>query len=186
MALEADNTAQIESLVKNFNGGKVGTASTAIIGSAGAGPGPKYLAMELANERTFFLYEDLSAAPHLPSNPDQRVIFHTNHFTSPQAGVIEPNIHQKSSIVRMERLQELVSLGTPIDGCSVDSLKQIIGDTKHNEEPICRAFTGTEGNFEIGTVTSIVMDLDSLEMHITMGPPLSTKYSKLSVHSSNL
>jgi hypothetical protein len=50
----------------------------------------------------------------------------------------------------------------------LDNFKLMLGDEENAPNEICRAYRLVEGNI-VGTVTSIIMDLQHQALHITAG-----------------
>jgi hypothetical protein len=50
----------------------------------------------------------------------------------------------------------------------LDNFKLMLGDEENAPNEICRAYRLVEGNI-VGTVTSIIMDLQNQALHITAG-----------------
>ena len=112
---------------------------------------------------------------------DAEPAVHTNHYCGlGKVGVVSPPRHfvGQSSGVRFDRAAEMMqAAGAKLD---VAAGKQVLTDQQAPEWPIAVPFQWREGMaMEIGTVTSLVMDLGARTMHATPGSPLEHDFTVL-------
>jgi len=102
-------------------------------------------------------------------------VVHTNHFVDPEAaGVQEPPEERIHSNHRFGRMKALVEEKRPL---SLTDLQQFLADHDGYPHAICQHADLTEPEFErYVTVTSIIMDLTTLTMHIADGQPCQNEF----------
>ena len=95
-----------------------------------------------------------------------RPIVHTNHFLSPYRECTNEATDDSfaSSRQRYSRGSHLYSTVAS----DLDRFKLMLADEQNAPNEICRAYRMVEGNI-LGTVTSIIMDLQNQALHITAG-----------------
>ena len=100
---------------------------------------------------------------------------HTNHYLSELKDSQYTNDDQlyRNSVARYKRGRALADVLDMDAG--VDSLKSILRDREDSANPICRSYKMVMG-LQVGTVSSIVMDLPDRTMHITQGNPREAQY----------
>jgi isopenicillin-N N-acyltransferase-like protein len=93
-------------------------------------------------------------------------IVHTNHFLSSYSECTNEATDESlaSSRQRYARGNELYRTV----GSDLDRFKLMLADEENAPNEICRAYRLVEGNI-LGTVTSIIMDLQNQALHITAG-----------------
>lgn len=96
---------------------------------------------------------------------------HTNHYLSESLDEKDNPMYQ-SSIRRMDRVTDLNS---DIPGESIEKMKTILLDKENGEEAICSDFK-RHFHYQVGTVSSMIMDLPRRRMWITKGSPLRNQY----------
>lgn len=137
---------------------KLGKSSNVIIGTDKG----KFLDIEFCGSK-IFAFDDTS------SN-----WVHTNHYLGEEINT-DP-IEFASSFARYERSRLLAN---NLDGISIDQMKAILLDTENLKLPICRKYVPDEYIDNVGTVTSIIMDLPNRTMHITKGSPLTNSFVEI-------
>lgn len=102
---------------------------------------------------------------------DTSLFVHTNHFLSDKS-LNTDDEKLASSYSRYERASNMVVDIEP----NIASIKQILSDKTNAELPICRKYIPHEEIGNSGTVTSIIMDLERMEIHATRGNPFDNDY----------
>jgi isopenicillin-N N-acyltransferase-like protein len=106
------------------------------------------------------------------------VFVHTNHYLQNLSlNTDEENL--KSSYSRYITASELVK---NLEDQTIDKMKSILADKSNLELPICRKYIQGKTMQDVGTVCTIVMDLQNEEMHITKGTPLKNEFSLVSLN----
>ena len=111
------------------------------------------------------------------SIPVDDLFVHTNHFLTK----IDYDLKLfPSSTGRYNRARELLGR---LDDPSIDSIKEILKDRGNGDAPICRTRFSHPWLIDDTsiTVTTIVMDLENLQFHITRGNPLDNPFSVFSL-----
>ncbi len=139
---------------------KLGKSSNVIIGTDRG----KYLDIEFCGKR-IFVFDDNSMN-----------WVHTNHYLGDRINT-DP-VEFASSFARYERA---FLLSKQIEGTSVEEMKTILLDKENADLPICRKYVPDEYIDNVGTVTSIIMDLPKREMHITRGSPFEHPFERYSL-----
>jgi isopenicillin-N N-acyltransferase-like protein len=124
--------------------------------------------IELAGDENFFL-------------PCEDRFVHTNHFLTKVDYDLQLFPH---SVGRYERARALLDM---MDEPSLSSMKALLKDNHNQEFPICRRrfdHPWLTDDTSI-TVTSIIMDLQNLQFHITRGNPFNHPYSVFSLKPSD-
>ncbi len=102
---------------------------------------------------------------------DKEVFLHTNHFLADDTLNTDTE-KLASSFSRYARAGEMMH---EIDH-TIDNAKSILADQTNSQLPICRPYILNEDIGNIGTVTSIIMDLSKREIHATRGNPFDNDY----------
>ena len=124
-------------------------------------------------------FVDIEASPNTLYRPslEMGVAVHANHFVDPDAaGVVEPpnDEHRPQSYERHTRLYNLLK-GQPT--FALEEVKTRLRDHRGYPNSVCRHPDERVSEYErYETVTSIVMDLNDLTMHISDGPPCQNDY----------
>ena len=137
---------------------KLGKSSNVIIGTDQG----KFLDIEFCGDR-IFVFDDRS-----------RNWVHTNHYLGERINTDPEEF--ASSFARFERSFKLAQ---ELEGKSIEDMKSILLDQENNLLPICRKYVPDDYIDNVGTVTSIIMDLPKREMYITKGSPLSEPFTKI-------
>ncbi len=122
---------------------------------------------------------DIEAAPDVlyEPAPEGGVLVHANHFLEPEAaGVVEPpeDEHRPQSYERQARLSALFRYHPAF---SAEEVKARLRDHQGHPNSICRHPDTSDPEFErYETVTSVVMELNGLTMHVSDGPPCENEY----------
>lgn len=124
-------------------------------------------------------FVDLEAAPHALHQPEicDGLTVHANHFVDPEiAGVTEPpnDEHRPQSYARHARLEALLSDQSTFN---LEEVKARLRDHQGHPNSLCRHPDMSEPEQErYATVTSIIMDLDTLTLYASDGPPCESDY----------
>lgn len=146
----------IESAASKIDQYDKGTASNILIGDKNG----NYLDLELAIERTFFY-------------PTKEPIFvHTNHYLA--EGFDNSVDDFAGSLSRYSRANILAK---NMHGVTKDEMKFILLDDSDPELPICRKYSFVEDFGQLGTVTTILMDLRNKMIEFSDGNPFENKFS---------
>ncbi len=122
---------------------------------------------------------NIEAAPDTLYKPalDEGVVVHANHFVDPDvAGVVEPpeDEHRPQSYERHKRLSALLHDQPTF---TAEEVKARLRDHQGHPNSICRHPDTTDAAYDqYATVTSIIMELNSLTMFVSDGPPCENEY----------
>jgi isopenicillin-N N-acyltransferase-like protein len=124
---------------------------------------------------------DIEAAPNQTRTlrPDNGFLVHTNHFLDPDAlGVAEPPREGWSSTHhRLDRLRQLLAAKRPL---GVKDIQGYLGDHQAYPYSVCRhEDPDLPPGERYRTVTSVVMDLHTQELHLSNGPPCQGEYQRV-------
>jgi isopenicillin-N N-acyltransferase-like protein len=112
-------------------------------------------------------------------------IVHANHFVDPDdLGVAEPPDPdvRRYSCRRQERLEERLRAASPV---SLHDIQEALRDHGTLPRTICRHEDRQAPiDEQYRTVTSVIMDLETLQMWISDGPPCTYDYDVLSLRAS--
>ena len=145
----------IESATRNIDLYDKGTTSNILIGDKNG----NYLDLELAIERTFF---------YPTKNP---IFIHTNHYL---AEGFDNSVEEfAGSISRFERAS---TIAKSLSGTTKDEMKLILLEDSDPELPICRKYSYVEDFGNLGTVTTILMDLKHKTLELSMGNPFENDF----------
>jgi isopenicillin-N N-acyltransferase-like protein len=92
---------------------------------------------------------------------------HTNHFLSTEVNA-RVNPFYCSSLTRLERARQL---DRGIQGQGLEKMKRILLDKANGDDAICARYRPRE-HYEVGTISSIIMDLEARAMWLTHGSPM--------------
>ncbi len=145
----------VDNALKGIEGHMGGKASNIII----ADNEGKYASIEFTGDTHHFL-----------DNSTDRFM-HTNHFLKDQSH----NTDMEKLASSFARYDQGIILLDQIDP-SIEGAKRILLDRSNDELPICRTFKIDETIGNSGTICSIVMDLNKLEMIITKGNPFDNDF----------
>ena len=146
----------IEEATSNIDPYNKGTASNILIGDSAG----NYLDLELAVERTF----------SYPTNGP--MFIHTNHYL---AEGFDNSVEEFAG--SLSRFDRATTLAKNISGMTKDEMKIILLDDSDPELPICRKYTLVEDFGNLGTVTTILMDLKNLTLELSRGNPFKNEFS---------
>ena len=146
----------IEEATKNIDRYDKGTASNILIGDSNG----NYLDLELAIEKTFFY----------PTNDS--MFIHTNHYL---AEGFDNSVEEFAG--SLSRFDRATTLAKNVSGMTKDEMKAILLDNSDPELPICRKYSLIEDFGNLGTVTTILMDLRNLTLELSRGNPFENEFS---------
>jgi len=156
--------ADLEKIHKAFSRIKHGTHSN-ILAADETG---KYINMEFSGTRM----ETVDYGGFRP--------LHTNHLLGQEGKALnsDQDILYENSMIRYERGRSLIDAMPHVPG--VSELKTVLRDKENKENSICADYKSVYG-LNVGTVSSIIMDLPGKTMHITAGNPQKTTYHVFSL-----
>ncbi|OLS21226.1 MAG: hypothetical protein HeimC2_34440 [Candidatus Heimdallarchaeota archaeon LC_2] len=157
--LEKESFSQAIKWVNNLI---VGCAGNIII----ADNNGNYQDIEFGGEKLYFLEVNKS------------VFMHTNHFLKNITLNQQPE-NMESSFSRYEKASSLIS---NLTDQSLENMKNILSDESDTEFPICRKYIQGKTMEDVGTVCTIIMDLEKLELNITKGSPSNNNFSKIKLN----
>ena len=151
--LDSRSIEEARTVVTRAGGGK---ASNILAGNDGG----QCLDVEFAGEQ-HFIYD-----------PPLDVVTHTNHFLA-EAGHDEPLTDLRSSLCRFRIASER---GRALTGFGVDDMVDLLSD-RSATFPILRKYVRDPNNLvgQIGTVCTVIMELQARTMHVRMGNDASEK-----------
>ena len=139
-----------------------GTASNVLI----ADKSGNYVDLELAVDNVFFHHSK------------ENIFIHTNHFLA--EGFDSSAEDFAGSISRYNRASVIAK---NLSGSSNEDMKLILLDETDKDLPICRKFDLIEDFGNLGTVTTIIMDLKNQVMELTRGNPFENNFENLTLIS---
>ncbi|MCK5247814.1 hypothetical protein KAR02_12990 [Candidatus Bipolaricaulota bacterium] len=101
-------------------------------------------------------------------------VLHTNHVLDARLRAIDSRTPSQNSLIRFRRAAELLSGGGAEDR-SPERMLAILSDHADEPDSICRHRPTTKGGFQVITKHAVVMDLGTMEMRISDGPPCSSR-----------
>jgi isopenicillin-N N-acyltransferase-like protein len=124
---------------------------------------------------------DIEAAPDQVHwlGPENGCLVHTNHFLDPQAlGVVEPpNKRRPSSYHRLHRLHHLLEVKRPL---AIEDIQDYLRDHQAYPDSVCRhEHPDLPPEEQYRTVTSVIMDLHTRELHLSDGPPCQSVFQRV-------
>ena len=127
-----------------------------------------YFDVEFAGDEQFFL-----------DNTDA-IFVHTNHYMGKKINTDKEEF--ASSFARFERASEIAKGLQP--NANLSEFKQMLLDKSNFEFPICRTYLKPKKSLleNSGTVCSLIMDLQKLQMHITRGNPYEYPFEKINLN----
>ena len=105
-------------------------------------------------------------------------IVHTNHFLGPYAACTNEATDEAFASSR-QRYARGTHLYESVDS-DLERFKLMLADEENAPNEICRAYRLVEGNI-LGTVTSIIMDLQNQALHITSGKCSENPWQRLTL-----
>jgi isopenicillin-N N-acyltransferase-like protein len=126
---------------------------------------------------------NLEAAPDRVRllGPENGCVVHTNHFLDPQAlGVVEPPSKRRpSSYHRLNRLRHLLEVKRPL---AMEDIQDYLCDHQAYPNSICRhEDPNLPPEEHYRTVTSVIMDLHTRELHLSDGSPCQSAYQRVAL-----
>ena len=148
----------IEEATRSIDPYNKGTSSNLLIGDKSG----NYLDVELAMEQTFF---------YPTKNP---IFIHTNHYL---AEGFDNSVEEFAG--SMSRFERASGIAKNLSGMTRDEMKMILLDNSDPELPICRKYSFVEDFGNLGTVTSVVMDLRRKTLSLTQGNPFENEFKRI-------
>ena len=138
----------------------VGTASNLLL----ADDQGNYVDLEMAVDKMFF------------HRSEENIYIHTNHF-------LEEGFETSADDFAgsLSRYSKASSIAKQLSGTSIDEMKMILLDNSDEELPICRSYDYVEDFGDLGTVTTIIMDLKKKCLELTHGNPFFNEFEKISI-----
>ena len=149
LLLETKNLSKAKEIIKTYSGGKTGLIVIANKEDS--------LLVELTKNKTFYLSKE-------------EIFLHTNHYLHAEIKNNEDKL--KSSYQRFKRAKEL---SKTIQNLTIEGMKKILLD-KEGSLPICRSFNEEHRIGIVGTITTIIMDLENKQITLTPGSPLNNEF----------
>jgi hypothetical protein len=103
---------------------------------------------------------------------------HTNHFLKNET----LNSNPESLLSSFNRYKIASNLVKSYPTQSLELMKSILLDDTDPELPICRKYIPGTIKEKVGTVCTILMDLNQEVMHVTKGSPLHNPFAKISLN----
>lgn len=105
---------------------------------------------------------------------------HTNHFLGEEGKALNSghDLLNENSLIRYDRGRRLIDAMGRTPG--VPELKSVLMDAENRENSICVEYKPLFG-LNVGTVSSVIMDLPGKTMHVTCGNPRKSSYSTFSL-----
>jgi hypothetical protein len=97
--------------------------------------------------------------------------------TMDKSDPVEKELYE-DSMIRCRQAQKILAQS---QNQTVEQAKKILGDRENGSHAICAEYKFIMGA-QIGTVCSVIMDLQKLEMHITMGNPIRNDYQVIPIN----
>ena len=138
----------------------LGQASSILIGT-GIG---ECLNLEFAGDELFYL------------EPDQQVLIHTNHFLA--SSINPPSGMFRRSYLRLKTLKNKLRKESDF---SLEKMQKILLDRSNQESPIHQPYIHYPVLGDLGTISTVIMDLKNLTMYIKNGNNLKTNFGKFSL-----
>ncbi|GAG78248.1 unnamed protein product, partial [marine sediment metagenome] len=157
--LDSKSIEEAKNLAKNVGKGQSGNI---LIGDKNG----KYLDIEFGGNEVYLL------------DAEKNHFVHTNHFLMNEKLNSEPELLLSS----YNRYKIANNLTISSQTQSLELMKSILLDDTDSELPVCRKFIPGTRMEEVGTVSTILMDLNQEVMHITKGSPLHNKFTKISLN----
>jgi len=132
----------------------------------------------IADKRGDYVNFELSS-DHLDEiRPAEAVYHHTNHYLGSNPNALPEEL--QSSFSRYKQISRFIAENAG-NLKTVDDLKTILLDQQNPELPICRKYIENPFTETLGTVCSIVMNLKSAEMNISLGNPFEYGFKAFKV-----
>jgi isopenicillin-N N-acyltransferase-like protein len=157
--LDSKTIEEAKNLANNIGKGRSGNI---LIGDKNG----KYQDIEFGGSEVYFL------------EGENNHFVHTNHFLKNEKLNSKPELLLSS----FNRYKIASKLAKSNRTQTLELMKSILLDDSDSELPICRKFIPGEVMEKVGTVCTILMDLNREEMHITKGSPLRNPFTKISLN----
>jgi isopenicillin-N N-acyltransferase-like protein len=133
-----------------------------------------------ADEKGKYINMEFSGTKMAAVNYASRIPLHTNHFLGEEGKVLNSgrDLLNENSLIRYDRGRRLIDdMGrTP----GVPELKSVLMDAENGGSSICVEYKPLFG-LNVGTVSSVIMDLPGKTMHVTCGNPRKSSYNVFSL-----
>ncbi|MHA2038657.1 MAG: C45 family autoproteolytic acyltransferase/hydrolase [Promethearchaeota archaeon] len=157
--LDSKSIGEAKILAKNVGKGRSGNI---LMGDKNG----NYQDIEFGGSEVYFL------------DTEKNYFIHTNHFLKND----ELNLNPELSLSSFNRYKIANKLTNSHETHSLALMKSILLDDTDSELPICRKYIPGVRMEEVGTVCTILMDLNQEVMHITKGSPLHNPFTKISLN----
>jgi isopenicillin-N N-acyltransferase-like protein len=157
--LDCKSIEEAENLMKNVCKGQSGNI---LIGDKYG----KYQDIEFGGNEVYLL------------DPESNNFVHTNHFLRNEKLNSKPDLLESS----FNRYKIASKLASSNQTQSLELMKRILLDDTDSELPICRKYIPGTTMEQVGTVCTILMDLNQKMMHITKGSPYDNPFTKISLN----
>ncbi|MHA2032493.1 MAG: C45 family autoproteolytic acyltransferase/hydrolase [Candidatus Kariarchaeaceae archaeon] len=157
--LDGKSIEEVINLAKNVDKGQSGNI---LIGDKSG----KYQDIEFGGSEVYLL------------NVEDKHFIHTNHFLKNENLNSNPDLLQ-SSYNRYKLASKLVKSHKTY---SLEFMKSILLDDTDPKLPICRKYIPGRVKEKVGTVCTILMDLNQQIMHVTKGSPLYSPFTEISLN----
>ena len=158
--LESASLAEAKKLINSSLSGK---SANILLGDASG----HSIDVEFANNQIFY------------PNTNTNAFIHTNHYLDNN----ELNTDVEKLASSFARYETAAKLTQNMSQDSVEEMKAILLDSSEENYPICRPYVDNPDIGNVGTICAIIMDLVKFQMHITLGSPISTPFSILTLES---
>jgi isopenicillin-N N-acyltransferase-like protein len=156
--LDCKSIEEARNLAKNVGNGQSGNI---LIGDKNG----KYQDIEFGGSEVYLL------------NVEDNHFVHTNHFLRNENLNSNPDLLQSS----FNRFKMATNFVKGHKTYSLEFMKSILLDDTDPELPICRKYIPGRVKEKVGTVCTILMDLNQQVMHVTKGSPLHNPFTEISL-----
>ena len=157
--LDSKSIEEAKDLAKNVGKGRSGNI---LIGDKNG----KYQDIEFGGSEIYLL------------DAENNHLIHTNHFLKNEKLNLKPELLLSS----FKRYEIASNLAKSHQTQSLELMKSILLDDTDSDLPICRRYIPGRVMEEVGTVCTILMDLNQEVMHITKGSPHHNPFTKISLN----
>ncbi len=156
--LDCKSIEEARNLAKNVGNGQSGNI---LIGDKNG----KYQDIEFGGSEVYLL------------NVENNHFVHTNHFLKNENLNSNPDLLESS----FNRFKMATNFVKGQKTYSLEFMKRILLDDTDPELPICRKYIPGRVKEKVGTVCTILMDLNQQVMHVTKGSPLHNPFTEISL-----